>query len=157
MTQDDELPPETGVDYLTQSIQTLSDIIHLCQQNNELTPLAVQRLNELTLSFENSYETDPSNGLGNSSNKCRAQRDIEEHIALCRKMQRPIKPTSVVYRDIASSLSKKKELPFDPKATKKKSDLFKWFDEHWLQIKDQFFLLLDKHPLAQGTKETPLE
>ena len=36
MTQDDELPPETGVDYLTQSIQTLSDIIHLCQQNNEL-------------------------------------------------------------------------------------------------------------------------
>lgn len=156
MTQDEELPPESN-DYLSQSIQTLSDIIHLCQQNNELTTLAVQRLNELVLSYENSYDSDPSNGGGNSSNKCRAQRDIEEHIALRRKMQHPIKPTSVVYRDIASSLSKKRELPFDPKATKKKSDLFKWFDENWAQIKDQFFLLLDKHPLAQNTKETALE
>lgn len=156
MTQDEELPPES-IDYLPQSIQLLSDIIHLCQQNNELTPLAVQRLSEIALNFENSYDSDPSNGTGNSSNKCRAQRDIEEHIAMCRKMQRPIKPTSVVYRDIASSLSKKRDLPFDPKATKKKSDLFKWFDENWPQIKDQFFLLLDKHPLAQNAKETQLE
>ncbi|OHT16376.1 hypothetical protein TRFO_13223 [Tritrichomonas foetus] len=144
MTQ--EIPPDSD-EMLKESLSLISDIFRICQMNNELTPIAVQRLTDMAILCDNQTEAENI-----PSNKCRAQKDIEDHITMRKKLQLPIKPTSVVYRDIAGFLSKKLDLQFDPKATKKKKDLFHWFDQHWIQIKDQFFILLDQHPLTMVKK-----
>ena len=121
------------------SIELISEIMSICHKYPELIGTATQRLCDLMTII------DPVNPpiLGN---KLRAQKEIDDHLAALRKNNSPLRPTSVVYRDIAMFLSKKHEIPFDPKLIKKKTDLIQWFDDHWDLIHDQFFLLLDQHP-----------
>ena len=138
---------ELDSENLAQCLKLASEIMSLCHSHKDLQVYATEKLKEISDRFEHNDESD--SGIGGKS---RAQKDIEDHISILRKSQNPIKPTSVVYRDIASLLSKNKDIPFDPKATKKKRDLFRWFDEHWPQIKDSFFILLDQHPLVQNAK-----
>ena len=125
---------------LQETLGIISEIITICHNNPDLTSVATHRLNELI------YYFDSKTGAIQMGNKSRAERAIEDHLLLLKKNHKPIKPTSIVYRDIAIFLSKKHDLPFDPKVIKKKTDLIQWFNDNWTTIQDQFFFFFDQHP-----------
>ena len=147
MSQEEELPTLENDVPLTNCLKTLCDIFKLCQENPDRIPVAIESFTALAQGYDFSNSTDSSLPTDNSK-KCTAQREIEEHVNQKRKSENPIKPTSVVYRDIAQTLSKNHEIPLD-KQKKKKEDLFKWFDANWNKIQKDFFKLLDNHPNAQ--------
>ena len=131
-----------SADALAQTYQTLAEIMVICRDRNDLRRIVSARFEEIIAAFDKTPEE-----LTAASTKPRAQREIEEHIAMIKKTTgRVIKPTSVAYRDIALLLAKHNDLAFDPKTTKKKDDIIAWFDANWDKIHADLFVLLDQLP-----------
>ena len=130
---------------LAETMKLLADIMIICRNNRELCTLANTRLHEIIYSFDKSPEE-----LAAAKHKLRSQKAIEEHIAVVKKTSGVvIRPTSVHYRQIALILAKRNDFEFDPKTTKKKEDIMKWFDKYWDKIRQDVFVLLDQ--LSQGS------
>ncbi|OHT00399.1 hypothetical protein TRFO_32937 [Tritrichomonas foetus] len=117
----------------------ISSIMKLCKDNPELSNHAVARLSEIIRSFDPNSEITEQNAPG-----C-AKRDIMQHIKDKEKEGIFIKLKSIMLRDIAATLAKNYDIPYNGKVVKKKCDLFKWFEENWNKIRDPFFILMDRH------------
>lgn len=133
---------DKSLENLNCTLSILSEILAFCDQHPKLSMLATHGLNDIISKFspENAQDGDQL------ENKTRAEKEIKEHISDLKKKHRQIRATTNIYKDIATFLSRKHGLDFDPKAMNTTADLFPWFDEHWDMIKDQFFILFDKHP-----------
>ncbi|KAK8882629.1 hypothetical protein M9Y10_045271 [Tritrichomonas musculus] len=121
------------------AIETLSSIIEICRSSPECMKHATQRLTEIIQQF------DPTSEIAEKTVPGSAKHDILAHIKNKEKDGEPIKLKSTMLRDIATTLSKNFDIPYNAKLIKKKCDLFKWFEEHWFKIRDPFFILMDKH------------
>jgi hypothetical protein len=53
-----------------------------------------------------------------------------------------INPTIMHYRMFAQQLSKKHNIPFDLKTSRKKKKVVQWLDQHWGTVGNDFLVLL---------------
>ena len=121
------------------TFKALADILVLCRKRPELIDYTKQRLSEIL------RKVDPTMNIGEHTTPGNAKREIMNHIKSKEVSGEPIKLKSTILREIAATISRTYDIPFNPKQTKKKCDIFKWCDENWTKIKEPFFILLDKH------------
>jgi hypothetical protein len=111
-------------------ISHIAAIFELCQQHPELDSYTTERINALLCRL-----------MADGQEK--ASTEIRQHIREKAQSDNPIHPRAKDFRMIAERLAKAHGIQFSSKQFHKKAQIMQWLDEHWLVVRDDFFMLLD--------------